>query len=171
MALTGLLLVDGDGHTVEPKDLWVARMDAKRWGDWIPRTVMEGEVEAFYVGGVCRGGGLELTAKLAGELGMTLAEWKAMLASLERPGGFDPHARVQDLDLEGLDAAVVYPTMSLFYGPNDENLYKLAMSVLRGEQEWLEKGIVADNCEMGINEPVVEPKNTTTPKPELAGVL
>ena len=120
MALTGLLLVDGDGHTVEPKDLWVARMDAKRWGDWIPRTVMEGEVEAFYVGGVCRGGGLELTAKLAGELGMTLAEWKAMLASLERPGGFDPHARVQDLDLEGLDAAVVYPTMSLFYGPNDE---------------------------------------------------
>jgi len=82
--------------------------------------VMEGEVEAFYVGGVCRGGGLELTAKLAGELGMTLAEWKAMLASLERPGGFDPHARVQDLDLEGLDAAVVYPTMSLFYGPNDE---------------------------------------------------
>jgi len=120
MALTGLLLVDGDGHTVEPKDLWVARMDAKRWGDWIPRTVMEGEVEAFYVGGVCRGGGLELTAKLAGELGMTLADWKAMLASLERPGGFDPHARVQDLDLEGLDAAVVYPTMSLFYGPNDE---------------------------------------------------
>jgi alkylation response protein AidB-like acyl-CoA dehydrogenase len=59
------------------------------------------------------------------------------------------------------------------YGPNDENLYKLAMSVLKGEQEWLEKGIVADNCEMGINEPVIESNTapTTARKPELAGAV
>jgi alkylation response protein AidB-like acyl-CoA dehydrogenase len=60
-----------------------------------------------------------------------------------------------------------------FYGPNDENLYKLAMSVLKGEQEWLEKGIVADNCEMGINEPVVESKTgpSTAKREELAGAV
>jgi hypothetical protein len=28
-----------------------------------------------------------------------------------------------------------------FYGPNDDNMYKLAMSVLKGEHEWLEQGI------------------------------
>src|ERR1019366_1888761 len=28
------------------------------------------------------------------------------------------------------------------YGPNDEKLYKLAMSVLKGEHAWLENGIV-----------------------------
>jgi alkylation response protein AidB-like acyl-CoA dehydrogenase len=60
-----------------------------------------------------------------------------------------------------------------FYGPNDENLYKLAMSVLKGEQEWLEKGIVADNCEMGIDEPVVESKTgpSTAKREELAGAV
>ena len=60
-----------------------------------------------------------------------------------------------------------------FYGPNDENLYKLAMSVLKGEQEWLEQGIVADNCEMGINEPVIEskPAPASPKKAELAGAV
>ena len=28
------------------------------------------------------------------------------------------------------------------YGPHDEQLYKLAMSVLKGEHAWLEQGIV-----------------------------
>ena len=36
-----------------------------------------------------------------------------------------------------------------FYGPNDENLYKLAMSVLQGEHARLEHGIAAENSEMG----------------------
>src|SRR6478672_1455502 len=36
------------------------------------------------------------------------------------------------------------------YGPNDANLYKLAMSVLKGEHAWLEHGIAAENSEMGI---------------------
>ncbi|MEO5904730.1 MAG: acyl-CoA dehydrogenase family protein [Gemmatimonadaceae bacterium] len=37
------------------------------------------------------------------------------------------------------------------FGPNDENLYKLAMSVLKGEHAWLEHGIAAENCEMGVD--------------------
>jgi hypothetical protein len=36
-----------------------------------------------------------------------------------------------------------------FYGENDDNLYKLAMSVLRGEHEWLEQGIADGDTEMG----------------------
>jgi hypothetical protein len=36
-----------------------------------------------------------------------------------------------------------------FYGPNDENMYKLAMSVLKGEHAWLEQGITGENTEMG----------------------
>jgi alkylation response protein AidB-like acyl-CoA dehydrogenase len=36
-----------------------------------------------------------------------------------------------------------------FYGPNDENMYKLAMSVLRGEHAWLEQGIASGDTEMG----------------------
>ncbi len=36
------------------------------------------------------------------------------------------------------------------FGPNDENLYKLAMSVLKGEHAWLEHGIAAYGTEMGL---------------------
>jgi alkylation response protein AidB-like acyl-CoA dehydrogenase len=35
------------------------------------------------------------------------------------------------------------------YGPNDANLYKLAMSVLKGEHAWLEHGIVSYGTDMG----------------------
>src|SRR5262245_49211922 len=36
-------VVDADGHIYEPEDLWTARMDASRWGDWIPVRVVEDE--------------------------------------------------------------------------------------------------------------------------------
>jgi hypothetical protein len=31
-----------------------------------------------------------------------------------RPGGFDPHKRLPDMDLDGIDAAFLYPSMGLF---------------------------------------------------------
>jgi len=37
------------------------------------------------------------------------------------------------------------------YGPNDDNLYKLAMQVLKGEHAWLEQGISAYGMEMGLD--------------------
>ena len=33
-----------------------------------------------------------------------------------RPGGFDPHKRIPDMDLDGIDAAFLYPSMGLFAG-------------------------------------------------------
>ena len=33
-----------------------------------------------------------------------------------RKGGFDPHARIPDMDLDGIDAAYLYPSIGLFAG-------------------------------------------------------
>jgi alkylation response protein AidB-like acyl-CoA dehydrogenase len=41
----------------------------------------------------------------------------------------------------------------MLYGPNDRNLYRLAMAVLEGEHAWLEHGIAAEGSEMGLREP------------------
>lgn len=111
------LLIDGDGHVMEPRDLWEERMDRDRWGDWIPHE--DPETEAFYIGGEQRHGGREAQAATAEKLGMDLDEFRAMLANLEKPGGHDPHARVEDMDADGLDAAVLYPSSGLFFGPLD----------------------------------------------------
>ncbi|HEY4955050.1 MAG TPA: acyl-CoA dehydrogenase family protein [Gemmatimonadaceae bacterium] len=44
------------------------------------------------------------------------------------------------------------------FGPNDENLYKLAMSVLKGEHAWLEHGITSYDNEFGL--PVKRPSDS-----------
>ena len=33
-----------------------------------------------------------------------------------KPGGFDPHARIPDMDADGIDAAFLYPSIGLFSG-------------------------------------------------------
>jgi predicted TIM-barrel fold metal-dependent hydrolase len=42
-----------------------------------------------------------------------------MLQSLRVPGGHDPDARVSDMDRDGIDVAVLYPSTALFFGPDD----------------------------------------------------
>ena len=114
------LIVDGDGHTMEPDDLWTERMDRSKWGDWIPRKVIEDEFyETVYAGGTIRGGGRALQDAICEATGMTPAEFHGLLESLRVPGGYDPHARVADMDRDGIDAAVLFPSLALFFGPLD----------------------------------------------------
>ena len=117
---TESLIVDADGHVMEPGDLWTERMDPGRWGDWIPRKVVEDEIyEVVYTGGVERGGGRELQDQMAAAVGMTAAQFFELLQSLRVPGGHDPHARIADMDAEGIDVAVLYPSQAMFFGPCD----------------------------------------------------
>ena len=118
--MTQTVVVDADGHTMEPDDLWAERMDHDRWGDWIPRKLVEDEVyETTYFGGVVRAGGRELQDAMARAVGMTAREFHELLDSLRVPGGYDPHARIADMDRDGIDVAVVYPSLALFFGPVD----------------------------------------------------
>ncbi len=120
MADRDFLVVDADGHTMEPDDLWVDRMDAARWGDWIPRKVIEDEVyETIYVGGRIRGGGREQRDALAAAVGKTPRELFDLLQQIRVPGGHDPQARLVDMDRDGIDVAVLYPSLALFFGPCD----------------------------------------------------
>ena len=56
-----------------------------------------------------------------------------------------------------------------FYGPNDENMYKLAMSVLKGEHVWLENGIASGDTEMG-SDAADDSDKYSVPRRELAAV-
>jgi predicted TIM-barrel fold metal-dependent hydrolase len=117
------LVVDGDGHIMEePNEIWTPeRIDHERWGDWIPRKEVADEIyETVYVGGVVRGGGKELHDQMAAAVGMSPREFYDLLEGLRRPGGHDPAARLADLDADGIDAAVLYPSQAMFFGPVDE---------------------------------------------------
>jgi hypothetical protein len=56
------------------------------------------------------------------------------------------------------------------YGPNDVNLYKLAMSVLKGEHAWLEQGIAAYGTEMGLGSRAEDSEDLTSFDRELLAV-
>jgi predicted TIM-barrel fold metal-dependent hydrolase len=134
------LVIDGDGHVMEPPTLWSERMDHKKWGDLIPHLVSE--EDGVYVGNTCRGGGLKAIKKLADERGMTVEEFMAPTAKMiAEAGGFDPYERIKVMDRDGMDAAIIYPSTALFFGPLDpiEALHndEFVLDCQRAYNEWL----------------------------------
>src|SRR5581483_1000537 len=114
------LVIDGDGHIVEPPDVWTARMDRRKWGDAIPemRRAENGRL-AWHMGGLL----VAQSGAIASAAGMDLMEVvaKGLEWNQGQPGAWDPRARVEVLDAEGQDAAVLYPTTALVFGPLDPN--------------------------------------------------
>ena len=121
--MSSITIVDGDGHIMEePNDIWTQeRIDYDRWGDWVPRKDVVDEIyETIHVGGRVRGGGRELHDQMAAAVGMTPREFYDLLEGLRRPGGHEPKARIDDMDADGIDAVVLYPSLAMFFGPCDE---------------------------------------------------
>ena len=114
------MVVDADGHVFEPAEVWVDRMDRARWGDWIPRYVAEDDDgnESWYIGGERRFTGTGIFGCAAGYDSDELVarQWKYTEG---HAAGWDPVERVRILDEEGIDLAVLYPTMGMLYGPLD----------------------------------------------------
>ncbi len=118
MAETPELVVDSDGHVTEPGDLWRARMDRERWGDWIPYRENLGEVyETMYIGGEVAIGGKDAIDAMCRRLGVTPEERSRLLSQLRLPGASEPKARLADMDGAGIDWAVLYPGIGLMSGP------------------------------------------------------
>ena len=133
-------VIDADGHIVEPRVVWeeyvepayrnhapqVRRNREGRDDLWI-----NGESRAMHSVNIAAAsipGGLSDPEKAR-----TLT-WDDMV-----PGGYDPHARIRAMDLEGIDIAVLYPTLWLLYG--DVQDPKAAAAVCRGYNNW-----IADFC-------------------------
>src|SRR5215510_8555877 len=106
-------VIDADGHILEPIDLWDRYMDPA-YRERAPRLIIgDNGKERLLVEG-----------KILGNP-----------KGLGRPGGFDPHARIKDLDLDGIDAAFLYPSIGLFAGAIQDP--KLAAAACRAYNRWL----------------------------------
>src|SRR5205807_6495318 len=53
-----------------------------------------------------------------------------------KKGGFDPHARIPDMDADGIDAAFLYPSLGLFAGAVEDP--ELAAAMCRAYNRWLD---------------------------------
>ncbi len=112
------LSVDADGHVLEPRDTWLTYLEPA-WRDRAIRIVVdERGDEVLLVDGrpleVMRNG-------LAGLGGINLDPAEALDRESGRlhyedgcpPGGYDPAARLEVMDEEGIDIALLYPTIGI----------------------------------------------------------
>src|SRR5207302_7348606 len=109
-------VIDADGHILEPLDLWDKYIDPK-FRDRAPRIVkMENGKERLVIEEHAVGDG----QRGIGRIGAVGARQGIVDDTMEykdgKPGGFDPHKRIPDMDADGIDAAFLYPSLGLFSG-------------------------------------------------------
>jgi predicted TIM-barrel fold metal-dependent hydrolase len=133
-------VVDADGHILEPLNLWTDYIDPA-YRDRAPRLIknnngaMQLQIDSALLGSAERG--LGAIGAIGARDGHVIAE--GFEYNQGRAGGFDPHKRIPDMDMDGIDAAFLYPSIGLFVGGIADP--GLAGATCRAYNRWL-----ADYC-------------------------
>ena len=120
--MSGYRVISSDNHVIEPVDLWTSRAELK-FKDRVPHLERLEEGDWWFCDGV------QVTGAFAGaQAGVRFEEPEKL--SLEsrieevRPGGYIPEEHIKDMDMDGIDVSIVYPTvgLSLYSVPDSELL-------------------------------------------------
>ena len=106
-------VIDSDGHILEPVDIWDKYLDPA-YRDRAPKMIVDTDgKERLLIEGRILGSpkGLGLIGAIGARQGTV--DDVTMKYVEGRRGGFDPHARIPDMDLDGIDAAFLYPSLGL----------------------------------------------------------
>ncbi len=138
--MTASKVIDADGHVTEPADLWERYLEPA----WRPRAIriarnaagletllIDGKPHHVYAPG---------TLGVLGGIGMDATKLLEPGVYTYRdgcpPGGYDSQARLKVMDEEGIDVAVLYPTIGLTWeGHVDDPT--LAAAFCRAYNTWL----------------------------------
>ncbi|HEV3452938.1 MAG TPA: amidohydrolase family protein [Acidimicrobiia bacterium] len=128
-------IVDADAHVNEPPDLWQDRVPPQ-WRDRAPRVVRDdhgGDRWVFDDGAATRPVGLSATA------GLSVVQFRADGGRYSdmRPGSYDAKARLADLDADGVDRQVLYPSVTLEGARVCAHERDLQRCCVRAYNEWL----------------------------------
>jgi predicted TIM-barrel fold metal-dependent hydrolase len=131
-----LQLISSDSHVSEPPTLWVERIDTK-YRDRAPRVVLnpEGQEGAYFV----YEGYPPHNLAIGLGAGRTPEELAAFLKTGTyadaRPGGWDPAQRLPDMELDGVEAEVLYTTLGFrLFWLKDAGLQRACFGVYN---DWL----------------------------------
>jgi predicted TIM-barrel fold metal-dependent hydrolase len=127
-------LISSDSHVYEPQDLWTTRMESK-FKDRAPRIISREDGDWWYcdsrkVAGTGAGSQTGRRFENPDELSRT-DRFEHV-----RQGGYIPEARIKDMDLDGVAAEVVYPTIGfLLYNMVEDS--QLLTACFRSYNDWL----------------------------------
>jgi predicted TIM-barrel fold metal-dependent hydrolase len=133
MALDGYEVIDLDGHVFEPDSLWDEFLDPQYRSRRPRLRIDDRNTTRYEIDGVLIPPGTGRGA---------WAPEGVMEATTHRDGGIDPKARLADMDLEGIDEAVLYGAVSLgFYALPDA---EYAAALCHAYNDWLASYCAAD---------------------------
>ena len=131
--MAGYRIISGDDHVFEPQDLWTSRIEPK-FRDEAPRIVRFDDADWW----VCQD--VKMCSMGSGtQTGMRL-EAPERLDQMDiyenaRPGGYIPEYRIEDMDTDGVDMSIIYPTSGmLLYSVRDSDLLS---SIFKTYNDWL----------------------------------
>jgi len=126
-------LVSADSHVNEPPDVWTSRVPAPL-RDRAPRIEHFEEGDAWVLDGVSDpiNFGMNACAGLPPEQMRGWARFEDI-----RRGGWDPAARLGELDADGVDAEVLYPTPRLAQSICANRDVDLHLACVRAYNDWL----------------------------------
>jgi predicted TIM-barrel fold metal-dependent hydrolase len=125
-----LPVIDADGHVVEPDETFTEHLDP-RFADWTPRVVSYGD-HFRYVCGDRLGFRIHARPETVGAPGQTAQRTDTPVVAR---GAADPAGRLADLDVEGIDRVVLYPTYGLMVQGVVER--EPAVALCRAINDWL----------------------------------
>jgi hypothetical protein len=137
MDVNDLILISVDDHLVEPPDMFTGRLPA-RFQDQAPRVV--GNANGRY--NWAFGGSSSASLTTAATVGRPLRERDAEPGSFDevRPGTYNVHERVKDMNVAGVLASLNFPSFPRFCGQLFSDVAKtepdLALAVLRAYNDW-----------------------------------
>ena len=113
-------VVDSDGPVLEPETMWPKYLE-ERYHEMAPRLVRDSQ-------GRLRG-------MLEGRMQTYIPRDPNPDSPRRREGGSDPKARLEDMDTEGMDVSVMFPTTGLHFGAI-QNL-DVNVALCRAYNDWL----------------------------------
>ena len=116
-------VVSSDNHVFEPPDLWTSRVEPK-YRDQCPQVKPIKGGEAWFVGDI-RGQGMTQGSQPGRRFDdpdelISAASFEDVL-----PGGYIPGEALKDMDIDGVDVSILYPTVGLplFYCIKDSLVF------------------------------------------------
>ncbi len=133
-------IIDADGHIVEPRFFWNDYVEPA-FRERVPQIVKDdqGTDRVKYNGelfakGVIAPAAMCIPGGLSEPQRARTLSWDDL-----RPGSFDPHERIKDMDSEGVDVSILYASIGMFFsGMHDP---QLAAAACRAYNNWM-----ADFC-------------------------
>ena len=119
-------VISADDHVFEPSDLWTSRIEPK-FRDRAPRIVRMDDAFDWWV---CEDRKL-MSMQAGAQAGVRLDAPERLsrtdLFENVRPGGYIPEERIKDMDADGVDVSIIYPTVGLllFREPDNDFLTSL----------------------------------------------